>query len=83
MTERVFDELWDRRTPLRLLGVSLGQITWEEDPQLSFFEDEDREKARKLDRVVDDTDNTVDLVSMKESAKGGDFFTRLKNRVQR
>ena len=54
VAEQVFDELWDRRTPLRLLGVALGQITWEDDPQLSFFEDEDREKARKLDRVVDD-----------------------------
>ena len=54
VAEQVFDELWDRRTPLRLLGVALGQITWEDDPQISFFEDEDREKARKLDRVVDD-----------------------------
>ncbi len=54
VAEQVFDELWDRRTPLRLLGVALGQITWEDDPQLSLFEDEDREKARKLDRVVDD-----------------------------
>ena len=49
----IFDELWDRRTPMRLLGVALGQISWEDDPQLSFFEDEDREKARKLDHVID------------------------------
>lgn len=54
IVEQVFDELWDRRTPLRLLGVALGQITWEDDPQLSFFEDEERDRARKLDRVVDD-----------------------------
>ncbi len=54
VVEQVFDELWDRRTHLRLLGVALGQITWEDDPQISFFEDEEREKARKLDRVVDD-----------------------------
>lgn len=54
VVERAFDELWDRRTPLRLLGVALGEIAWEDDPQLSFFEDEDRERARKLDRVVDD-----------------------------
>ncbi len=54
MVEQVFDELWDGRTPLRLLGVALGQITWEDDPQLSFFEDEERDRARKLDRVVDD-----------------------------
>ena len=54
MVETIFDELWDRRTPMRLLGVALGQISWEDDPQLSFFEDEERDKARKLDRVVDD-----------------------------
>lgn len=52
--EDAFDELWDRRTPLRLLGVALGGISWEEETQLSFFDDEEREKARKLDRVVDD-----------------------------
>lgn len=52
--EDAFDELWDRRTPLRLLGVALGGISWEEEAQLSFFDDEEREKARKLDRVVDD-----------------------------
>lgn len=52
--EKIFDELWDRRTPMRLLGVALGGIVWEDDPQLSFFEDEDRERARRLDRVVDD-----------------------------
>ncbi|MBQ9780004.1 MAG: DNA polymerase IV [Clostridia bacterium] len=55
VTEQIFDELWDRRTPLRLLGVALGQIAWEDDPQLSLFDEDDgREKARKLDRVVDD-----------------------------
>ena len=54
IVEQVFDELWDGRTPMRLLGVALGQISWEDDPQLSFFEDEERDKARKLDRVVDD-----------------------------
>jgi len=54
VVEQVFNELWDGRTPMRLLGVSLGGIAWEDDPQLSFFEDEDRERARKLDRVVDD-----------------------------
>ncbi len=52
--EELFDELWDRRTPIRLLGVAVGQISHEDDPQLSFFKDEERERARKLDRVVDD-----------------------------
>lgn len=52
--EQIFDELWDFRTPLRLLGVALGGITREDEAQLSFFADEDRERARRLDRVVDD-----------------------------
>lgn len=36
------------------------------------------EKSENIDRVVDDAENTVDLVKMKKSA---DFFTRLKRRV--
>jgi SNF2 family DNA or RNA helicase len=41
------------------------------------------EKSANIDRVIDNAENTVDLVAMKESANGGDFFTRLKKRVQR
>ena len=41
------------------------------------------EKSANIDRVVDNAENTVDLVAMKESAKGGDFFTRLKARVSK
>ena len=36
------------------------------------------EKSENIDRVVDNAENTVDLVKMKASA---DFFTRLKKRV--
>lgn len=49
----LFAELWDGRTPLRLLGVALTHITHDEVTQLSLFTDENRERARKLDRAAD------------------------------
>ena len=55
----LFAELWDGRTPLRLLGVALGEIRREgEEVQLSLFsEDEGKEKARRVDRTVDEIRN--------------------------
>lgn len=52
----LFYELWDRKTPLRLLGVALTNITYEDDVQMSLFSDENekKEKARALDKTVDD-----------------------------
>jgi DNA polymerase-4 len=49
----LFAELWDRQTPLRLLGLSLTNLVREEEAQMSLFNDGSREKARKLDRAVD------------------------------
>jgi DNA polymerase-4 len=49
----LFSELWDRKTPLRLLGVALTNITYGEEAQLSLFGDEKKEKARALDKTVD------------------------------
>ncbi len=52
-TKQLFDELWDRKTPLRLIGISLTNVTSEEDVQLNLFSDEKNEKARAVDRTVD------------------------------
>ena len=49
----LFSELWDRKTPLRLLGVALTNITYDEEVQISLFGDEKKEKARALDKTVD------------------------------
>ena len=49
----LFSELWDGKTPLRLLGVSLTGITYEDDVQMSLFVDEKRDKARVIDKTVD------------------------------
>ena len=50
----LFSELWDRKTPLRLLGISLTNVTEEADAQLSFFDDEKRDRARAIDKAVDE-----------------------------
>lgn len=58
LSKKLFDELWDKKTPLRLLGIALSDLTRERTVQLSLFYDESdeiaRERSRKLDRTVDD-----------------------------
>ena len=53
ITKQLFNELWDKRTPLRLLGVSLTDLLREGYAQQSLFPDEKREREQKLDRAVD------------------------------
>ena len=50
---RLFDELWDQKTPIRLLGVSCGNITDGKNEQLNLFGEEERKKREKLDRMLD------------------------------
>lgn len=52
IVKRLFSELWDGR-PLRLLGVSLTDITREDTEQISLFEDARKERSRKLDKAMD------------------------------
>ena len=49
----LFAELWDRRTPLRLLGLALTNLSKGEEVQMSLFADEDKERARRVDKAVD------------------------------
>lgn len=50
---KLFSELWDKKTPLRLLAVALTDLTREECIQQSFFSDGNKEKDTKLDKAVD------------------------------
>lgn len=50
---RLFDELWDGKTHLRLLGISLTDVERGNGGQSSLFPDEKKERARKLDHAVD------------------------------
>ncbi len=51
--KQLFDELWDKKTPLRLLGLSVTNITREDAVQLSLIPDEHKEKERKIDQAMD------------------------------
>ena len=54
VARELFNELWDGKTPLRLLNVCLSNITREEYSQISLFEDPSREKSRKIDKMMDE-----------------------------
>lgn len=51
--KQLFAELWDGKTPLRLLGVAVSDISREEYVQQSLFADEKKDRARKIDKTVD------------------------------
>ena len=53
ISKELYDELWDGVTPLRLLGIAMTNITKEETMQFSLFQDEAKEKARKIDKAKD------------------------------
>ena len=53
LCKQLFRELWDGHTPLRLIGISLTNITREEVSQMSLIPDQDRDKARRLDKAFD------------------------------
>lgn len=53
VANRLLRELWDGKTPLRLIGLALTDIRSGSEEQLSFFDDEGRRKSRLSDQAVD------------------------------
>ena len=53
----LLQELWDMKKPLRLLGVTLSDVTDEDDVQLSMFDTDKKEKEKAIDRTVDSIRN--------------------------
>ena len=53
IAEKLIGELWNGYTPIRLIGLSLTSVTKDEPMQITFFEDEQKEKKRRLDETVD------------------------------
>lgn len=53
VAKRLFSELWDRRTPLRLMGLAMTSVAEEGEEQITLFPDAKKERARKIDRAVD------------------------------
>ena len=53
LAKKLFAELWDKKTPLRLIGLALSDVTRDDSDQMSLFADEKKEKARKIDQAMD------------------------------
>ena len=49
----LFDTLWDGKTPLRLIGISLTDLCSGEETPLLLFSDEQNSRKQELDRVMD------------------------------
>ncbi len=52
-SKTLFANLWDGKTPLRLMGIALSNISKDEEEQLSLFVDEEKEKQKKVDAAMD------------------------------
>ena len=52
-SKNLFANLWDGKTPLRLMGIALSNISKDEEEQLSLFVDEEKEKQKKVDAAMD------------------------------
>lgn len=53
IARHLLGEHWNGKTPLRLIGLSLSDVTRDGSEQTSLFEDKSREREQKLDRVMD------------------------------
>ena len=57
ISKKLLEELWKDKRPLRLMGISLTDLTDEDEPvQLTMFRDEERmkhERGQKLDKAMD------------------------------
>ena len=69
MAKELFDELWDGKTPLRLIGVTLQNLTKEDFSQISIFDDGKKEKERKLDMALDDIRSKFGMESIKRGSQ--------------
>lgn len=52
-SKNLFAQLWDGKTPLRLMGIALSNISKDKGEQLSLFVDENKEKQKKVDAAMD------------------------------
>lgn len=89
ISRRLFSEVWDRKTPLRLLGVSLSDLATENYEQQSLFFDQDRVREEKLDRTIDNLRqkfgiDTITRGSLYQSNTnvGKKYKAQLKNKAQ-
>lgn len=68
VSKALLAEVWKSRFPLRLIGISLTQLVHEDAMQLSLFRDEEKERARKLDKALDDIRGRYGLDTIKRGS---------------
>lgn len=68
LCKELLEELWREDSALRLLGISLTQIVRDSGGQMTLFDEEKRERARKLDRTVDDIRSRYGADAIKRGA---------------
>ncbi len=68
ISKALLAELWKGRFPLRLIGISLMQLVHEDAMQLTLFQDEEKERARKLDKALDDIRGRYGLDTIKRGS---------------
>lgn len=64
----LFDELWDKKTPIRLLGVHGNKLTREVNQQLNLFDMNKFENFSKLDQALDKIRNKYGADSIKRAS---------------
>ena len=65
---QLFDQLWDRRTPLRHLGIQTHRLRDQTEPrQMNLFDTADYEKLERLDGMVDAIRGKYGIDSLKRA----------------
>jgi len=72
-------ELWNGKTPLRLIGVGLSDIDRGDAVQLSLFDNDDgRDRKRKLDKTVDEIRKKFGADTIKLGGAGHDVGRKFR-----
>lgn len=80
----LLSELWNGKTPLRLIGVALTDITrGDEEEQINLFSVRDNRRARRMDEVMDSVRSRFGMDSViRGSALGSDIKAGKKFRAK-
>ncbi|HIT54258.1 MAG TPA: DNA polymerase IV [Candidatus Fimivicinus intestinavium] len=68
VSKSLLTDLWRGRFPLRLIGISLTQLTREDEVQLTLFRNAQKERARKLDQALDNIRGRYGVDKMKRGS---------------
>jgi len=84
ISKSLFTELWDKHTPLRLLGIALTDVSKDGYEQVTLFLDEERERARKMDKAIDSIRNKfgMDAIARGSSVQSVEVGKKYKAQME-